>query len=113
MTIPESEMEEVAERYTECLYRMCFMMLGQHADAEDAVADTLVRCMTKAPFFQDGQYPFKIPGMRDDAPAHGVHDLPVLAPNAHAPIHLLGTDFKPVKGVPSLGMACCRKETHK
>ena len=53
MTMQASEMAEVAERYTECLYRMCFMMLGQHADAEDAVADTLVRCMTKAPLFQD------------------------------------------------------------
>ena len=36
--------EEVVTTYSPMLYRICVVMLGNEADAQDAVQDTLCRC---------------------------------------------------------------------
>lgn len=43
--------ERVVEQYGDMLYRLCLVALGSRADAEDAVQDTLLRYLQKAPDF--------------------------------------------------------------
>ncbi len=42
---------EAVEEYGDMLYRICLVMLRNKADAEDAVQDTFIRYMQKAPAF--------------------------------------------------------------
>ena len=42
---------EAVEEYGDMLYRICLVMLKNTADAEDAVQDTFIRYMQKAPAF--------------------------------------------------------------
>ena len=38
------------------LFRLCFIMLGGRADAEDAVQETMIRYMQKAPAFETAEH---------------------------------------------------------
>lgn len=46
-------LDEVIGLWGDALFRLCVVMLRSEADAEDAVQETLLRYMTKAPFFDD------------------------------------------------------------
>lgn len=43
--------EQVFRRYADTLFRFCFTLTGNKADAEDAVSETMVRYITRAPVF--------------------------------------------------------------
>ncbi len=44
---------ETVLSYGSMLYRLCFVMLGNGADAEDAVQETFIRYFRKSPVFAD------------------------------------------------------------
>lgn len=48
--------EEAVRVYGDALFRLCLVMLGNAADAEDAVQETLVKYLQKAPSFADGAH---------------------------------------------------------
>ena len=48
--------ERVVEQYGDMLYRLCLVALGSRADAEDAVQDTLLRYLQKAPVFESREH---------------------------------------------------------
>ena len=52
----DDEIEEVVTVYANMLFRLCFTMLCNSADAEDAVSDTFVKWMTKAPPFRSEEH---------------------------------------------------------
>lgn len=45
-----------AESYGNMLYRICLVSLGNAADAEDAVQDTFLKYIQKAPAFESGEH---------------------------------------------------------
>ncbi len=47
---------EAVEEYGDMLYRICLVMLRNTADAEDAIQDTFIRFMQKAPVFQGEEH---------------------------------------------------------
>ena len=47
---------EAVEEYGDMLYRICLVMLRNKADAEDAVQDTFIRYMQKAPAFSSDEH---------------------------------------------------------
>ena len=49
-------MEETVYAYGSMLYRLCFVMLGNAADAEDVVQETFLRCFRKAPAFRGEEH---------------------------------------------------------
>ena len=49
----EKDVERILRVHGTRLFRLCMMMLGQKMDAEDALSETLLRYMTKAPLFWD------------------------------------------------------------
>ena len=48
--------EQILDTYGDRLYRLCFVMLGNEADAEDAIQETLIRYFQKAPVFSDTEH---------------------------------------------------------
>ena len=46
-----SDAESAFSKYADMLYRVCLSYLPNDADAEDAVQDTFIKYMTKAPVF--------------------------------------------------------------
>lgn len=44
------------EEYGSMLYRICLVSLGSSADAEDAVQDTFLKYIQKAPAFESGEH---------------------------------------------------------
>ena len=44
------------ENYGNMLYRICLVSLGSPADAEDAVQDTFLKYIQKAPSFESGEH---------------------------------------------------------
>lgn len=48
--------EYAVEKYSKMLFRICFGILNNKADAEDAVQETFLRYMTKAPLFRDSEH---------------------------------------------------------
>lgn len=46
----------LVERYSKMLFRICFVVLGNEADAEDAVQETFLRFLTKSPDFSDAEH---------------------------------------------------------
>lgn len=44
------------ENYGSMLYRICLVSLGSPADAEDAVQDTFLKYIQKAPAFESGEH---------------------------------------------------------
>ena len=55
-TPPPGEPERVVKQYGDMLYRLCLVALGSRADAEDAVQDTLLRYLQKAPAFASREH---------------------------------------------------------
>lgn len=49
----DDEIERIVKTYEPGLFRLCLMMLGREMDAEDAVSETMIRYIRKAPDFQD------------------------------------------------------------
>lgn len=48
--------EQILDRYADTLYRLCFVMLENTADAEDAVQETLLKLWQKSPRFSDREH---------------------------------------------------------
>ena len=53
---PADAIETVIRTYGNTLYRLCFVMLGNESDAEDAVQETLIRYLQKAPQFENSDH---------------------------------------------------------
>lgn len=47
---------EAVHKYGDMLYRLCFVMLRNTADAEDAVQETFIAYTTKSPVFSDKEH---------------------------------------------------------
>lgn len=48
----EEEIEEVINRYSNSLFRMCFVVLKNEQDAQDVLQETFIKYMEKAPVFE-------------------------------------------------------------
>lgn len=48
--------ENAVERYGDALFRLCSVMLGNRDDALDAVQETFLKYITKAPNFNDSEH---------------------------------------------------------
>lgn len=48
--------EEVVMKYSDMLYRICVVMLGNEADAQDAVQDTFCRYLERTPDFASKEH---------------------------------------------------------
>lgn len=55
-TLPQEKVERAIERYGDILFRLCLVMLGNAADAEDALQETYLRYLQKAPAFADEEH---------------------------------------------------------
>ncbi len=53
---PADEIERVMLTYGNMLFRLCLITLGNASDAEDAVQETLIRYMQKAPEFKEAEH---------------------------------------------------------
>lgn len=52
----EQEIRELVENYGSMIFRIAYCILSNKDDAEDAVQDTLMKYMTKAPEFNDEEH---------------------------------------------------------
>lgn len=52
----DDEIEETVRTYSNMLFKLCFTLLCNREDAEDAVSDTLYKYITKAPHFNDPEH---------------------------------------------------------
>lgn len=48
--------EYAVDKYSKMLFRICYSLLLNEADAEDALQETFIKYMTKAPLFQDSEH---------------------------------------------------------
>lgn len=48
--------ERAVEKYGNSLYRLCYVMLQNREDAQDAVQECFLRYITKAPYFSDSEH---------------------------------------------------------
>ena len=48
--------EYAVEKYSQMLFRICYSILCNKHDAEDALQETFLRYMTKAPLFKDSEH---------------------------------------------------------
>ncbi len=48
--------ETAVEKYSKMLFSLCLSILKDYDDAEDAVQDTFIKYMTKAPAFRDSEH---------------------------------------------------------
>ena len=53
---PADEIEAIVHRYGNVLYRLCLVMLRNESDAEDAVQETVIKYMRKAPQLSDSEH---------------------------------------------------------
>lgn len=53
---PADELERVMQTYGNMLFRIALITLGNASDAEDAVQETLIKYMQKAPAFQESEH---------------------------------------------------------
>ncbi len=49
---PADSIEAIVQTYGDLLFRLCYILLGNEADAEDAVQETLLTFLKKAPVFE-------------------------------------------------------------
>ncbi len=52
----EEEIKEVVDKYSSLIFRITYCILCNSADAEDAVQETFLRYITKAPLFNDEEH---------------------------------------------------------
>ena len=52
----DDEVERIVNTYSNMLFKLCFTLLCNNADAEDAVEDTFIKYITKSPYFQDEEH---------------------------------------------------------
>lgn len=52
----DKDLENLVLVYSNMLFRLCFTILCNNADAEDAVSDVIVKYITKAPAFNDDEH---------------------------------------------------------
>ena len=50
------EIEKLIDQYVDSLFRLCYTILKNRMDAEDAVSETLMKYYTKAPVFIDEKH---------------------------------------------------------
>jgi len=50
------EIESVVGKYSDMLFRICFIMLCKEQDAEDAIQETFIRYILKAPVFAENEH---------------------------------------------------------
>lgn len=48
-----NDIEEIVDKYGNMLFKLCLVILCNEYDAEDAVQETLIKYLTKAPTFKD------------------------------------------------------------
>lgn len=48
--------ESILHQYGNTLYRLCFVILGNGTDAEDAVQETIIKYIQKAPRFENAEH---------------------------------------------------------
>jgi RNA polymerase sigma-70 factor (ECF subfamily) len=48
--------EYAVEKYSQMLFRICYSILNNKHDAEDALQETFLRYMLKAPLFKDSEH---------------------------------------------------------
>lgn len=53
---PADGIEEVLDRFGNQLYRICLITLKNEADAEDAIQETLIKYLSKAPKFESAEH---------------------------------------------------------
>jgi len=53
---PADRMEEIMKLYGNMLFRLCLITLGNEADAEDVVQETMIKFMQKAPVFESAEH---------------------------------------------------------
>lgn len=53
---PADGIENIVRTYGNTLYRLCFVMLGNESDAEDAVQESFIRYLQKAPHFENTEH---------------------------------------------------------
>ena len=52
----EGDIERLMQMYGDKLFRLCLITLGNASDAEDAVQETFVKYLQKAPIFKDEEH---------------------------------------------------------
>jgi len=53
---PADEIEKIMNTYGNMLFRLCLITLGNASDAEDAVQETFIRYLQKAPSFENAEH---------------------------------------------------------
>lgn len=53
---PADGIENIVRTYGNTLYRLCFVMLGNESDAEDAVQESFIKYLQKAPPFENTEH---------------------------------------------------------
>ena len=53
---PADDLEQVMDTYGNMLFRLCIVMLGNSADAEDAMQEVMLKYYRKAPTFADEEH---------------------------------------------------------
>ena len=54
--VPENNVEKAIKEYGDMVFRVCFVTLKNEADAQDAVQDTFIKYMQKAPHFENSEH---------------------------------------------------------
>lgn len=52
----DDEIENIVANYSNMLFKLCFSVLCNNADAEDAVSETFIKYITKSPHFKDEEH---------------------------------------------------------
>ncbi len=52
----DDEIVNTVEEYSDMLFKLCFTILCNKTDAEDAVSDTIFKYITKSPVFNDAEH---------------------------------------------------------
>lgn len=52
----DDEITDTVKNYSNMLFKLCFTILCNRSDAEDAVSDTFYRYISKAPVFNDDEH---------------------------------------------------------
>ncbi len=52
----QDEVDKIVDQYADSLFRLCFTILRNRMDAEDAVSETLMKYLIKAPEFQKEEH---------------------------------------------------------